>query len=109
MADSQRGRKLSEETKEKIRQKALGHKRNVGRPITERAKELIRQKALGRKHSEATKQKLRADRIGIPVPEHIREKMRKAKQALIECPHCHKIGMAGGMLSRHFDQCKLKE
>ncbi len=77
----------------------------VGVPATE----MIRQKAVGRGHSEATKQKLRMDRIGIPVPGHVREKMRQAKRAMMECPRCHKTGMAGGMKKHHFDHCKLKE
>ncbi|WP_143393252.1 NUMOD3 domain-containing DNA-binding protein [Fimbriiglobus ruber] len=109
MAASQRGRKLAAETKEKIRQKALGHKRNVGRPVSERARELIRQKATGRRHTEATKLKLSRDRIGISVSPETLQKMRQAKRAPLTCPHCQKTGKAGGMKRHHMDHCKFKD
>jgi hypothetical protein len=109
MAESQRGRKLSAETKNKIRRKAIGHKRNVGRPVSERAKELIREKATGRRHTEATKLKLSRERAGIPVSPETLEKMRRTKRTMLTCPHCHKTGMAGGMKKHHMDHCKFKD
>lgn len=50
--------KMSEETKNKIRLKALGHKRNVGHKLTQETKNKIRDKHLGKTLSDNTKLKL---------------------------------------------------
>lgn len=50
--------KMSEETKNKIRIKALGHKRNLGHKLSEKTKDKIRRKHLGKSLSEETKAKL---------------------------------------------------
>lgn len=51
--------KMSEETKNRIRLKALGHKRNLGHKLSDDTKNKIRLKHLNKNISEATKEKLR--------------------------------------------------
>jgi hypothetical protein len=56
------GRKISDETKEKMR------KANQGRPVSESAREKIRQSHIGMKYGESTKAKLRALHGGEKSP-----------------------------------------
>ena len=82
---------VSEETKEKIRQKALlnnkGEKNpRYGAKLSEETKDKIRQKALGRKLSDETKRKIgdsqRGEKnhwFGKHLPEEVKRKMRKPK------------------------------
>ena len=51
--------KLSEETKEKIREKALGHKRNIGHKVSKETRKKISIAHQGKKLSESTKDKIR--------------------------------------------------
>ena len=68
----------SPEHKEKIRQSLLGNTINLGRKISSETKERLRQVNLGRKHSPETKEKLRKSHTGKKLsPEH-KEKLRQA-------------------------------
>lgn len=101
-------RKLSEETKEKIRQSAMGHKRNVGRKLSKKTKKLIGDANRGHRHTDELKRKLSKARYGIPLSEKVLEKMRAEKSAIMECPHCGKIGKSGGMKKHHMKNCKAR-
>ena len=110
-----KGKKLSEETKEKIRQNSLlqrhteetkqkmsermlGNKNGIGSPgntgmkHTEEHKRKIAEAGMGRVMSAETKQKLSAQRKGIPKPKS-------------ECHICNKLFSAANMV-RHI--CKLE-
>ena len=68
----------SPEHKEKIRQSLLGNTINLGRKISSETKERLRQVNLGRKHSPETKEKLIKSHTGKKLsPEH-KEKLRQA-------------------------------
>lgn len=72
-----KGRKLSEESKDKIRQKAIARKRN---PMSEETKKKIGQANKGKKHSEATKSLLSTQKVGIS---HNRKLSDEHKAALL--------------------------
>lgn len=72
-----KGRKLSEESKDKIRQKAIARKRN---PMSEETKQKIGQANKGNKHSEVTKQLLSMQKIGVS---HGRKLSDEHKSALL--------------------------
>ena len=74
---SHKGRKLTEESKNKIRQKAIGRKRN---PMSEETKKKIGQANKGNKHSEITKQLLSMQKIGVS---HGRKLSDEHKSALL--------------------------
>lgn len=59
-----KGRKLSEESKDKIRQKALGRK---GRKLTEEHKTILKQSRLGKSHTEEARKKISEARKGVPT------------------------------------------
>ncbi len=70
ISESNKGRKLSEEHKEKISKTTKGRK---GKPLTEEAKEKIRQFNIGKKASQESKDKMRASKKGTkPSEEAIR-------------------------------------
>ena len=68
------GHKHSKETKEKIRIHSLGNTYCVGRKLSTEHIEKIRQTNLGRKHSEESKEKMRK-----PLSEEHKAKLRKPK------------------------------
>ena len=113
-----KGKKLSEETKkkiseksslyrhseesiEKIRQKAMGNKRGVGNKSrigqkqSEEEKEKKRIASTGKTHSEETKKKLSQLKKGIPKPR-------------VECPHCKRLFSPTNLSRYHNDKCKLR-
>ncbi len=97
---------LSEDTKQKIRLKALGHKRNVGRRLSEETKEKLRRKATGRLHTDATKERIRQRKKGIPLSNSHRTRMCAVAAKIVKCPNCDKIGKGAGMRKNHFRNCK---
>ena len=105
------GRTLSPETIEKIRQKALGHTRNLGCKLTQAHKDAIARAHEGMKHGEEALKKLRAlaeRRRGIPIPAERLAKMKTQKSQVMTCPYCGFVGKAGGMQKHHFNHCKKK-
>jgi len=108
-----KGLKLSEETKEKIRQANLGKKQS---PETLEKKRL---KALGSKRSkEALQNMSKAQSNRIATTKDAKHNMSEAaknrtkhgnqdkKNAIVTCPHCNKSGGAGIMQRWHFQKCK---
>lgn len=110
-----KGKKLSDETKGKIKQKSLlrrhteetkakmsinkignkngiGNKSRTGQTQSEAEKEKKRIASTGKTHTEETKQKLSVQRKGIPKPKS-------------ECPECNKLFSAANMV-RHI--CRLE-
>ena len=91
-----KGKRASDETKEKQRLAKLGKRR---KPFSVDTKEKIRQSKLGSNNpsygkspSDETREKLRLANLG-------------SKQLLV-CPHCGKIGGGGSMTRWHFGKCK---
>jgi hypothetical protein len=110
-----KGKKLSEETKEKIRLANLG-KKQTKETIKKRHESKINgggykkqaDSIRGRKWSDEqrTKIKLWNNTIGYKHSEETRKKMRGPRKK-IECPHCLKEGNFSAMKRWHFDNCKL--
>jgi hypothetical protein len=69
------GKKLSEETKQKLSKVHMGYK------ATPETREKLRQTRLGKKMSEETKQKLRQINLGKKLPENVINKMKGRKQS----------------------------
>lgn len=68
-----------------------------------------------RKHTDESKKLISMGGKGLKRTAQTRENLSKAKlgdknPAVLEvtCPHCGKIGRAGGMRRHHFDHCKTK-
>ena len=107
------GRKLSEDTKEKLRQI------NLGRKQSHDTIEKKRVKSLGSKRSEETKLKMSESQRGRLLSDDFKSKLSEAakrrtihgnsgkKNQIVECPHCHKSGGAGVMKRWHFERCSL--
>jgi hypothetical protein len=84
MSESHKGKKPSEETLVKLRQ---------------------------RRHTEETKAKMSATRQGIVLSQETKDKISEAKKKFptVICPHCGKEGKYAGMKVWHFDHCKYKK
>lgn len=102
-------RELSPEAREKIRQKALGHKRNVGRKCKRKTRQKIARANRGRACPEDLKKRMSKARVGIPLPPDILQKMKVQKSRVLKCPHCDKVGKAGGMQKHHMNNCKERK
>jgi hypothetical protein len=105
------GRKLSQETIEKIRKACTGHHRGLGRVLTAEHREAIRKGKLGIRHTMDTLKKLQAladARRNVPLAAEVVAKMRVKKSQMLVCPYCGKVGKAGGMQRHHFEHCKEK-
>lgn len=97
------GKKLSEETKQRISNAQKGKKRKL--------------------HSEETRKKMSNSKIGKKRPEHsaklkgkkqsdqtkqkLSDKLKGIPKNKILCPHCGKIGGNSNMIRYHFDNCKV--
>jgi hypothetical protein len=100
---SRLGRKISLETKEKLRLA------NLGKPGT----------FLGKKHSEETKRKISLLKLGKPNPsarrkmeQWVKDKISKVKmnRPIASCPWCGLTKRHSNAMKRyHFDNCKMKE
>lgn len=117
ISNAKKGRPVSTETREKIRQGNLNRpprspetrkklsdaaKRRKGFTPEGRAKVVSAMQS--RVVSEETKQKLREHNLGKP------NTAQKGKpQPKITCPHCGKIGGTSAIKHWHFDKCKFKE
>lgn len=85
----------------------------AGAILSEDTKEKIRVKALGRTASDHTKQKMSKARKGRLQTEAQKQAMREynASRSLppASCPHCNKQGSYVAMHRWHFERCKSKE
>jgi hypothetical protein len=94
------GKHHSDGTKRRIAEtrKERGHTSwTLGKKLPEETKEKIRQSVTGIKHTDETKAKMSAIRLGKTL-------VRVEKT----CPHCNKVGKGPNMARYHFDNCKNK-
>ncbi len=114
----QTGRKLSEETKEKMRgpRPSLQGENNPnwgGKTITEKTLKKHSENGKKRKWTESQREKFSKSMTGKKRPPKSEESKKKTSQTLknkpdLECPYCGKISNnRGAMLGFHFDFCKL--
>lgn len=85
IGDANRGRKMSDEQREKMRGRKVSEETkrklseiNKGKTLSEETKEKIRKAGMGRKLSEEHKRKLYESRIGKETPKEVREKISKS-------------------------------
>ena len=85
----------------------------TGVVLSEDTKSKLRLKALGRRLSADTKQKMSLARLGKPQTEQQKLAMREynlnRELPKVTCPHCSKEGSYVAMHRWHFDSCKKKE
>ena len=85
----------------------------TGATLSEESKNKIRVKALGRKASQETKYKMSIKHKGKTQTEKQKEAMRNYNLSRslpnLECPHCNKVGSYVAMHRWHFENCKAKE
>lgn len=75
MSERRRGKRVSEETKQKMRDSAL---KRVRKPFSDSAKLNMGNARRGRKHTEETKQKIRLAHMGMKPSEETKNKLRMA-------------------------------
>ncbi|MBF0208893.1 MAG: GIY-YIG nuclease family protein [Oligoflexia bacterium] len=101
IGNANRGRFVSDETKEKLRLSHLGNSSKKGSKLSEESITKLRIAGIGRKHSEETKQKMSEARLGKTHSEESKEKMRK--------PKVNKENLGKSFLGRkHSDESKEK-
>lgn len=85
----------------------------TGAILSEVTKDKIRQKAIGRSQTQETKDKRAAKLKGHVQTEKQRQAMREYNKSRnlpkLTCPHCAKQGSYVAMHRWHFDNCKIKE
>ena len=118
VAESNRKRICSDETRKKLIEKNLGNTYNLGKTRSEETKQKLSQASSGKTQSEESKQKISIANkgnkycLGRQYSEETLEKMSLAKkgkpQRKVACPHCDKIGGVSMMTLLHFDNCKRK-
>jgi len=105
MTASMRGKKQTQDNKDKIRRAILGI------PRSQEVKDKISKSKTGEIKSADHKKKISKTLKGRKMSSETKLKMSKArkgiKQARVACPHCNKIG--GTAMHRwHFDNCRNK-
>lgn len=109
-----KGKNLSEETKEKIRQTKNGvkvHSEENKQKLSERSKGNTNR--LGIKHTQNTKNKISESNktrylLNPEIKILQRKKMKDKTQKKVKCPYCEKEG--GNTMGRwHFENCKYKK
>jgi hypothetical protein len=90
------GKKISEESRQKMRIAKLGKKRGS---YSAEHREKIKLAQVGKKLTEEHKKKLSLAKLG----------KQGVKNKIVTCPHCNKQGGSSGMTTYHFDNCKYKE
>lgn len=65
---------------------------------TEESKKLISLGGRGLKRTKQTRKNLSLSKMGSKNPSTV----------IVVCPHCNKLGKAGGMRKHHFNHCKFK-
>jgi hypothetical protein len=83
-----------------------------GAVLSEESKDKIRKKAVGRKASKETKLKMSSSHKGRPQTEKQKQTMRDYNLSRnlpkLDCPHCNKVGSYVAMHRWHFNNCKHK-
>lgn len=129
LSESLKGRKYSNETKEKLRQSAI----NQWKKLTESEKEVITQKMrdakvdyipwnkgikTGIKTSGCFEKGNKPWNTGKPGlflgGEHTNETKKHLSEVAkarpkVKCPHCEKVGQRNAMMQHHFEKCKFRE
>jgi len=90
-----KGKKLSEETKQKISESLSGRKNGA---LSEETKQKISDKHKGREISQEWRDNISKGKKG----------KNKEPKPKIKCPYCGKVGGVPQMKQWHFDKCKLK-
>ena len=107
-----KGRVVSEETKQKLRDA------NIGKTFFPEVRATINAKRamhdapmLGKHHSEETKKKLSELNKGKKLTEEHRNKISASfkSKPLLTCPHCSVTGKTLSMTRHHFNNCKHKK
>jgi len=86
ISDKRKGTKLSEEHKDKIKQKMMGNTWNVGKKLSDETKRKVgeaqkgNQYMIGRKYSEETRKKMSEAHKGKQPTEETRKKLSEAKK-----------------------------
>lgn len=84
----------------------------TGAILSEETKNKLRQKATGRKQTEETKYKMSIAHTGKVQTDKQKQAMREYNLSRtlpsLECPHCNKVGSYVAMHRWHFDKCKLR-
>ena len=104
------GRKLSEETKEKMRkpksEEHIAKMRN--RPCSKETRDKIRQSQIGRQHSEESKEKMRRANIGKKLSEETKEKIGKAGKGRRHSKEAKEKMRLANMGKKHSEETKEK-
>jgi hypothetical protein len=86
ISEKRKGTKLSEEHKDKIRQRMIGNTWNVGKKLSDETKRKVgeaqkgNQYMIGRKYSEETRKKMSESHTGKQPTEETRKKLSEAKK-----------------------------
>jgi hypothetical protein len=86
LSEAAKGRKLTEEHKDKIRKRMIGNTWNIGRQLSEETKQKVgeaqkgNQYMKGRKYSEETRKKMSESHKGIKPSEETKKKLSEAKK-----------------------------
>ena len=106
-----KGKKHSDETKEKLRQA------NLGKVMSSEIKEKISESSKGKQYnpwSKESRNKMSESRKGVKHSEETKMKMSNAHKGKlygpehIACPHCGKEGKSNAMYRWHFNNCNKK-
>lgn len=91
---------------------------NVGRKLSEEHKNLLKRKRVGhqpnknKKFNEEWRKNMSKARKGVPKTEEHKQKLRRPKNVEQRekriCPKCGKIGSGGNMVRYHFDNCGIE-
>ena len=79
ISKANKGKIVSEETKQKLRETSTGNQHNKGKKLTEEHKQKLSKASSGWTHTEETKQKMSALKTGKPLSEEHKQKIRDAK------------------------------
>lgn len=100
-----KGKKHSEETKQRLRANREGSRASV------ETKQKMSESQKGRTHSEETKQKMSSSNLKKWErlnKDPFRERMKKLSEQTVECPHCSKVTNKGNAKRWHFENCKRR-
>lgn len=97
------GKKLSEETRQRISNAQKGKKRKLH---CEETRKKMADAKVGKKRPEHSA-KLKGRKQSDQTKQKLSEKLKGIAKNKIKCPHCHKIGGNSNMIRYHFENCKV--